>query len=291
MDEHKKILIHQLKRLIYDIGINKVILGQKEPEVPLPREILPLPRIIIPISGRKEIFYTADKQVVRGCLKPGEVLFLPPLCCTRACWNMQHEMISIIMHKNMLRIIYINNDGNTDTPELHPLPDAFYHVKYYQEATKCMFQALSSMNDGNSECLVKLVDCLLKFSLNDLELSTSFENNSRVSCAAWPRIVEYIHNNITEDITREHIAEKFSLTPQYISKLFRKNTNFTFKAYLTAERMKRAAELLIESNLTVDEISWECGYPYTSYFIKIFHKHHGTSPGLFRRLSNKNNKK
>jgi transcriptional regulator GlxA family with amidase domain len=130
---------------------------------------------------------------------------------------------------------------------------------------------------------LRLVECLLRFSLEDLEQSTGSEEDSRVPCAAWPWIIEYIHGNINEDITREHVAKKFNLTPQYISKLFHKNTGLTFKAYLTAERMKHAAELLSQTNLTIDEISWECGYQYTSYFIRIFRKHYEVSPGTYRR--------
>jgi YesN/AraC family two-component response regulator len=285
MKNHKELLIKQLKRLIYDIGISKVIIGEKTPEVSLPREILPFPRIIIPLSGEKKIFYAADKQVVQGMLKAGEALFVPSLCCTRACWSISHEMISIVMHKNMLRILYINYHESSGQMEMHPVSDAFYHVKYYKEVTKYMFQALSALSDEDSECAVKLADCLLEFSLKDIELSTSSESKTNISCVAWPEIIEYIHNNITEDITRDRIAEIFRFTPQYISRLFQKNAGLTFKAFLTAERMKRAAELLVESNLTVDEISWECGYPYTSYFIRIFQKYHGNSPGVFRRLA------
>jgi AraC-like DNA-binding protein len=287
MDEHRKILTMQLRRLIDEIGIQKVVIAEKDPEVPLPREILPSPRIIVPLSGEKEIFYTIGKQVVRGVLKPGDALFVPSLCCTRRCWNKPHEMISIVFYKNMLRILYIDSKGNSDSPEMQPVPDAFYHVKYYQEATGFMFKALSSINSRNAQCITKLVECLFQFSLEDLENSSVSESYSQVSCASWPWIVEYIHNNITEDITREHVAKRFSLTPQYISKLFRKNTRFTFKAYITAERMKRAVELLERSNLTVDEISWECGFPYTSYFIKVFRKYYDISPGSFRRQSSK----
>jgi AraC-like DNA-binding protein len=283
MIDHKATLTKHLKRLIHDVGINNVFLGDKKPEVPLPREILPFPRIIIPISGEKEIFYTANKQVIHGNLAPGEALFLPPLCCTRACWTTTHEMISIVLHKSMLRIIYINNLRSSGSNNERPVPDAFYHVKHYQEATKFMFNALSSLTINDKECTLRLVECLLRFSLEDLEQSTGSEEDSRVPCAAWPWIIEYIHGNINEDITREHVAKKFNLTPQYISKLFHKNTGLTFKAYLTAERMKHAAELLSQTNLTIDEISWECGYPYTSYFIRIFRKHYEVSPGTYRR--------
>lgn len=283
MNEHKEILITQLTRLIHDVGINKVILAEKVPDVPLPREILVSPRIIILLSGETELFYIANKKVIQGILKPGDALFVPPLCSTRACWSTPHEMISIVMHKTMLRILYINCRGSIDQVVMRPIPDAFYHVKYYKDVTKYMFQTLSLLHQESSEC-IKLVECLLRFSLDDLEQSNYSESNVSVACAAWPRIIEYIHNNITEDITRDHIAKIFNLTPQYISRLFQKNVGITFKAFITAERMKRAADLLIESNMTVDEISWECGYPYTSYFIRIFHRHHGRSPGIFRRL-------
>ena len=284
MNEQKKTLIFQLEKLINDIGVNKVIIAKREPEVPMPREILPCPRIIIPLAGQKRVFCTSEQFPEQQILFPDDALFVPALYCTRALWDSDHEMISIVLHKDMLRILYINYHLDKENPVLQPVPDAFYHVKYYHETTSQMFKTLSAAHKCEQSYLRKLVECLLYFTLEDLIQSQSSESHARLSCTSWPWIIEYIHNNIGEDITREHVAKKFNLTPQYISRLFKKNTNLTFKSFMTAERMKRAADLLRSSNLTVDEISWECGFKYTSYFIRIFQQHYKKSPGAFRRF-------
>ena len=188
------------------------------------------------------------------------------------------------MHKELLRILYLCNKGVTDKAAKAPKPDAFHHVKDFQEATRLTFQLLCRLNSRSDQaCAVRLTDCLLRFALEDLKESASSEENKHLVCASWPQMLEYVHSNFTGDISRENVAGKFNLTPQYVSKLFHKNTGMTFKTYLTEERMKHAVELLQKTNSTVDEIAWECGYPYTSYFIKVFKERYKFSPGDFRR--------
>lgn len=284
MTASRDILIHYLKNFIDSREIKRVIIAEKFPEVPEPRDILPLPRIIIVMSGMKEIYYTSNQQIEKNTLIPGDVLFIPPLCCSRTCWTTPHEMMSILLRKDLLRVLYINNPGQ-QLLDTRPDPNIFFHVRHYQQATKHVFQALSALKNPDSECPLKLVECLLRLTLEDLEQSSDLEKKFRLSCASWSQIIEYVHHHITEDITREHVAKQFSLTPQYISRLFKNNTGMTFKTYLTSERMRQAAELLRKTNFTIDEIAWECGYPFSSYFIKVFRKHYDVSPGTFRRTA------
>ena len=47
-------------------------------------------------------------------------------------------------------------------------------------------------------------------------------------------------------------------------------------------RIDNACALLRHTNLTLDAIAAQCGFHYTSYFIRAFHKHFACSPGVYR---------
>ena len=47
--------------------------------------------------------------------------------------------------------------------------------------------------------------------------------------------------------------------------------------------MERAAELIGSGDLSVAEVGAACGHPDAGYFIKVFRRHHRTTPGEFRR--------
>ena len=69
----------------------------------------------------------------------------------------------------------------------------------------------------------------------------------------------------------------------YFSRLFRTSYNQTFLEYLTAYRVERAAELLRMTDIPVREIAPRVGYADANYFSKVFKRHTGETPTLYRQ--------
>ena len=70
--------------------------------------------------------------------------------------------------------------------------------------------------------------------------------------------------------------------PFYLSKLFKQETGMCFQDYVNQERVNRAADLLLFSDLSLPEIAHYVHFPNQSYFGKIFKKVKGISPGSYR---------
>lgn len=82
----------------------------------------------------------------------------------------------------------------------------------------------------------------------------------------------------------EHWAEQTGVTPHYFCKLFRRATGMTPMDFITLCRMQNAKQLLIEnSQLQVQDIAREVGYPSVSYFNQRFMQFEGVTPGQYRR--------
>ncbi|HWT73766.1 MAG TPA: AraC family transcriptional regulator [Mobilitalea sp.] len=92
---------------------------------------------------------------------------------------------------------------------------------------------------------------------------------------------EYLENHYSDDISLEDIAEQVNISPQYFSKLIKKTTGFNFIDWLSMLRVKKAKELLTNSNLTVKEVCFMVGYKDPNYFSRIFKKRIGLTPSEY----------
>ena len=93
---------------------------------------------------------------------------------------------------------------------------------------------------------------------------------------------EYVENNYTFDISMQEVAEDLGYSDAYFSKLFKQYFNQNFTAYLTEYRIKKAKELLTDTNNSIKDISRMVGYEDSNYFAKIFKRIVGEIPSKFR---------
>ncbi len=92
---------------------------------------------------------------------------------------------------------------------------------------------------------------------------------------------EYLEAHYAEEISLENIAEQVNISPQYFSKLIKKSTGFNFIDWLSMLRVKKAKELLTNSNYTVKEVCFMVGYKDPNYFSRIFKKRIGITPSEY----------
>lgn len=93
---------------------------------------------------------------------------------------------------------------------------------------------------------------------------------------------EYVENNYIYDISMQEAAEEMGYSDAYFSKLFKQYFNQNFTAYLTEYRIKKAKELLSNTNHSFKDISRMVGYTDSNYFAKIFKRLVGEIPSKYR---------
>ena len=90
-------------------------------------------------------------------------------------------------------------------------------------------------------------------------------------------MVNTIDTQYGQHLRLDLFADKYRMTPEYLSTLFTKETQTTFSNYLKTVRMEKAKELLETSNLKIYEIACRVGYPEQKYFSKVFKEYTGVS--------------
>ncbi|WP_299115416.1 AraC family transcriptional regulator [uncultured Winogradskyella sp.] len=96
-------------------------------------------------------------------------------------------------------------------------------------------------------------------------------------------IYKYINENFQQHISLEVIAEKVSMSIPAFCRYFKKVTGKTFTKLVNEYRIVHATKLLSESQLSITDISYECGFNNFSHFNKLFNEFTGKSASKYRK--------
>lgn len=113
--------------------------------------------------------------------------------------------------------------------------------------------------------------------------AASYVELAQESGSVVGKIKEYIDCNYTREISRNDLAEIVYLNPDYISRLFRKETGLSISEYLLKKRIDTAKELLENTKMPVNIISMHAGYNNYTYFTRVFRDYTGCSPNEYRK--------
>lgn len=92
----------------------------------------------------------------------------------------------------------------------------------------------------------------------------------------------FIRKHYQEDITISTVAEYLEISEGYLSRVLKKETDYTFTSYLTFYRMQVAMSLLKDCRVKVYEVADQVGYSDTAYFSVQFKKLLGVSPSEYQ---------
>lgn len=98
------------------------------------------------------------------------------------------------------------------------------------------------------------------------------------------QVVNYIHENYWEDMNLKTLAYKYNINTSYLGQIFLKEVGCSFSQYLSNIKNSKAKELILTTNMKINDIAKEVGYTDTSYFYRKFKKHYGVSPATLREI-------
>ena len=91
-------------------------------------------------------------------------------------------------------------------------------------------------------------------------------------------VYQYVKENYKKEISLDEVAHIANLTPTSFCRMFKSKTKKNFIEYLNEIRISNACKLLIETDMSVSEIAYECGYKTVSNFNKLFKKNTANTP-------------
>lgn len=99
-------------------------------------------------------------------------------------------------------------------------------------------------------------------------------------------LLHYIHEHLTEDITLSDLARQACMSRSGLIRQFHRSYGCTPLSFILNRRIEMARKLLAEGNLQVKHVAYECGFQDVNYFIRLFRKRMGITPGRFQEKTN-----
>ncbi len=153
------------------------------------------------------------------------------------------------------------------------------------EKLKMSLNSLNATNDGFNS-VIELLRILHELSVDDnarILCSSVFANNDDSSESRRVRkMINYMHDNYKKDIHLSDVASYVNMSEVSFSRFMKKRTGKNYIEYLNDLRLGIASRYLVDTNKTIAEICYECGFNNLSNFNRIFKKRKGYTPKEFR---------
>ncbi|MCM3634270.1 response regulator [Paenibacillus camelliae] len=116
-----------------------------------------------------------------------------------------------------------------------------------------------------------------------VETATEYREFTKQSKSVVEEVKQYIHSHIGDDLSRNSLAEIIYLNPDYLARVFKKETGISLGSYITQARIAAAKHLLETTTLSVYAVAKKVGYANYSYFSKLFKQDVGLSPNEYKK--------
>ena len=95
-------------------------------------------------------------------------------------------------------------------------------------------------------------------------------------------LAAYVAEHYAAPLSREEISAALRVSPNYLSRIFRRDTGMTPWQYLNQYRILQAQKLLLATGLSITEVAQRVGFNDPAYFVRVFHKETGKAPSKYR---------
>lgn len=113
------------------------------------------------------------------------------------------------------------------------------------------------------------------------QIRTDYHNSKRIE-----DVYKYVVENFNSKMRLEDVAAKFNMTVISFTRLMKQHTGKSFVDFVNEIRLGYATRYLIETNKSIADICFECGFNNISNFNRIFKKHKDVTPSEFRENFN-----
>ncbi|MCP0887770.1 helix-turn-helix transcriptional regulator [Ligilactobacillus sp. WILCCON 0076] len=145
-----------------------------------------------------------------------------------------------------------------------------------------------SLSDNISQNIEKLTeitdieDLILKIGMLFIERVQNTQKASTTNPVVYS-VINYIYQHLNSKIKISDIAVKLNYSPNYISKIFKKETNKTITQYINDQKIQEVKSQLAYTDKTISQISEDLGFSDQGYLTRLFKKSTGVSPFFFRQ--------
>lgn len=160
-------------------------------------------------------------------------------------------------------------------------PQGYLVLKNTEPVTEIFTDILKSYRSNepdNKAQIAVALENLMMIVMNELQPNDKIEND----VYDLHKLAAQIRSDPFHEYDFSEIAKQHGLTYDHFRKLFREKYGTGLWHYQNDQKMIRAEELLLKSDLRIKEIAYTCGFQSDPDFTRSFTKHFGLSPKAYR---------
>lgn len=211
---------------------------------------------------------------------PGQICIYPADILSSRRITMPYEFIALMLAPEKVL------QGLRDVPLKNQMEFRVHHNVDDPQLQGLMHTFLAEAETGNPNGRLFVESLTLALSIHFVkqyaeESEVLPENRYSLNTRQLRRILDYIEDNLAEEISLEALAQEIGLSKYYFCRLFKQSTGQPPYQYVLQRRLDRAKALLQHGEINIIEVAHFFGFSDQSHFSRLFKKSYGITPGNF----------
>jgi len=239
-------------------------------------------RLELVVSGEyKNQIEDPEQGIVDINVLAGDALYIPPNCWNKPDWNTDCSVLSLLFGRRQLGFSLVSKRKGEE---------GFLDIRKHSIQTRtghAIDHIIEALNALASESLKRPMDEYLLFALMSYSqsmISDPAHSAKKRSEDLYQGICIYIQEHFHCAITRSSLAERFNISPNHLSRMFRLQGHMTLAEYITWVRVDRAKFMLRKYPFRLNEVATRCGFQDVNYFFRVFKNKTGHTPSEYRSM-------
>ncbi|RYY57880.1 MAG: AraC family transcriptional regulator [Chitinophagaceae bacterium] len=251
--------------------------------------------VITSMVRGKKIMHLAEKPAFEYL--PGETVIVPAnetmiIDFPEATESTPSQCIALALDKQYVNstLQYLNNFYNTEDEKREwKLLLNQYHFDNDNEVTELINKLIRicSSTDLTKNVFADLnvKELLIRLVQSQHLMQVAGESKDSSNQTRLHYVLHYIQENLTEKIAVDTLSRKAYLSRNMFFRWFREQFGVTPLEYINNERIKLAKQLLSSRRQSITSVSQQCGFTDVNYFVRLFRKTEGVTPGQYQACS------
>lgn len=251
------------------------------PAVLIPRHEHPKDFLHLVLRGSAKYEVSTRGRILRFAGGPGTLFILPRGTVDEVRWQGPTRRIAAAIHSRLLANSLGENADERDIEltEHWDLTDRHISALLVEMAADLEDGCPTGQIYGESLANALAIYLLNRYGVRHQAFTTYKGGLPR---HRLKRVLDYIADNLAENLTLAQLAAVADMSPHYFSQLFKQSTGRAPHNYVLLQRIERAKQQLRDPQRSVIEAGLEAGFQNPSHFARTFRKLVGGSPSRFR---------
>ncbi|HEX8196565.1 MAG TPA: helix-turn-helix domain-containing protein [Pyrinomonadaceae bacterium] len=217
----------------------------------------------------------------------GDVVLIPAQSTLRSIYDdVEQDDIYLHLEPDFIKKVALESDLNPDRIELVPIFGT--RNPHIEQLAKLAFEELQQHKStvGSNlyaDSLANLLAVELLRNYSTSGLLTDQHYGSGLSNKNLAQILDLINSDLSADLSLTILAETVGLSEYHFLRLFKQSTGVTPHQYILRQRIERAKQLLLKTEMSVTEIAYFLGFASPAHFAQQFRRQTGVAPSELRR--------